>query len=255
MLIHLQSDTHLEVDLHSTPDYGGAVADVIVCPGDIGLIIRPNQLKVYFDRMHQYGEHVIWVLGNHEFYHAEYHKALDNAWKIAESAGVHLMDVEYGTQDLEIDGVKFWGSSLWTDLNAGDAYTMEQVGSALRDFYVTDFKTDFEDRLLATEDVLAINAKTRDTINWDADVCISHHSPALVPNSKFALSTITYGFCNTGLDQQIADSNVKAWLYGHTHQSTEFDLNGTRVIANCVGYQTNSYNEDAGFDPNLIIEI
>ena len=202
---------------------------------------------------------VIWVLGNHEFYHSNYQEALDDAYEFAVNKGIILMDEVYGTENHVIDGVKFWGSTLWTDLNNNDWFASRKV-QGFNDFHVIHD----EGALFRVATTYEINQRTREKINWDADVVITHHCPILLEHRRFPISDITYGFCNTGLEEQIMDSNIKYWMFGHTHDSRAEDLNGTLVVSNQQGYPM-AYDgdpfsgkisyEDPHFDPALILEI
>ena len=258
MKIHAQSDIHIEMG----PWIGQSVSsDVTVCAGDIGVLRNLPRLKAYFDDIKKTTDHVIWVLGNHEFYNFDIGVGLQEAHEFAKKEGIHLMDEALGTDNLVIDGVTFWGSTLWTDINAGDWGAMNILGRGMNDFAIITDNVGENVRPFTVQKSMEINKRTRDKINWDADVIITHHHPLLREHSRFPMSNITYGFCNTGLEQQIVDSNVKLWLFGHTHDSTYDDLNGTRVVSNQQGYcrvswQTGDYTyEQTGFDPSLILEI
>ena len=249
MKIHLSSDIHLEFT-DEFPDC--PVADVGVFAGDIGLVDDLNRLGKFFDLMKERYEHIIWILGNHEFYHMDYNQCLKDAESFAKKMGIHLMDIELGTDNLEIDGVKFWGSTLWMDFNKGDWFVKQAVGKGLNDFEVIRVG-DFKFSTTMAED---INKRTREKINYDADVIITHHAPVVVPHPLFPFRDMSWGFYNSGLENKIIESDVKLWMYGHTHHSADFDLGGTRIVANCHGFMSRySISEGSGYDPDLIIEI
>jgi len=247
--IHLSSDIHLEF----TDDFPDCpVADVGIFAGDIGLVDDLERLGNFFVEMKKRYEHIIWVLGNHEFYHMDYNQCLADAKSLADKLDIHLMDIELGTDNLEIDGVKFWGSTLWIDFNNNDWFAKRAVGNGLNDFRAIRVGNH---KFTVTE-CEYINKRTREKINWDADVIITHHAPIVVPHPQFEFQDISWGFYNSGLEQQIIDSDVKLWCWGHTHHSTDFDLMGTRMVANCHGFVSRySLSESSGYDPDLIIEI
>jgi Icc-related predicted phosphoesterase len=253
MRIHIQSDVHSEMALSVIEP--AVSSDVLVCAGDIGSLDRPRTIKRYFDLVRKSTDNIVWVLGNHEFYYTRYDRALLAAEKFAKEEGIFLLDEALGTNNLELNGVKFWGSTMWTDCNKSDPVAKGVVGGGLMDYdLITLPAENYERRKFNTNDTDEINARTRAKINWDADVIITHHAPVVIPHRKFAHDHITYGFCNTGLDQQIHDSNVKYWIYGHTHDSQTVDLNGTTIISNQHGYG-GELSGPAAYDPNLIIEI
>lgn len=255
MLIHVQSDTHTEFGVAAGQSCS---SHVTVCAGDIGTVTRkPGLIKRYFEQIHQVTDHVIWVLGNHEFYHGEYNQVIDNAARLADDMSVKLLDEAINTQEVVIDDVTFWGSTLWTDLRGNDWLVSTKIENGFNDFYCVTK----DDRTFRAADTVEINSRTREKINWNADVIITHHSPILRPHRRFATDDITYGFCNTGLDEQIVDSHVKYWLYGHTHDSRVDDLNNTIVLSNQQGYprrigpSSEIIYEDDLFNPGLLIEI
>ena len=249
MKIHLSSDIHLEFT-DTFPEC--PVADVGVFAGDIGVVHDLDRLEKFFKMMQERYEHIIWVLGNHEFYHMDYNKALNDAKLFSDKMGIHLMDIEFGTDNLEIDGVKFWGTTFWTDLNNSDWFAKSATKRMINDyFHIRDTKKAFT--VSKSEE---INQRSREMINWNADVIITHHAPIVIPHPNFEFSDVSWSFYNSGLEDKITNSNVKLWLYGHTHHSADIDLNGTRVISNCHGFHSRwSISEGSGYNPDLIIEI
>lgn len=252
MRIHLQSDAHLELGV---PNVSTVASDVCVLAGDIGAMSTINQqaaLEQFFEERKSLAEHVIWVLGNHEFYGMQYEDALAEAHRIAKRCGVHLLDEAIGTDNLEIDGVKFWGSTLWSDLRGNDCFVNKRVADNINDFHVIRHGV----RNFSTHKMIEINRRTRDKINWDADVIITHFAPVLFSNPRFPTDEISYYFYNSGLDNQILDSSVKLWLFGHTHHSLVEDLNGTIVASNQHGYRRSpGWFEDTGYQSNFILEV
>lgn len=243
MKITLESDLHIEFGKNKGYLESG---DVHVCAGDIGLLTNLDQLKRYFDSVRAHADKIIYVLGNHEFYHSDYQKALTIADNFCKEEGIYLMDEALGTDNLEIDGVTFWGSTLWSDLDNDDPIVKNIVGNAMNDFRVIDG--------LSVQDSVDINTRTREKINWDADVIITHHCPIILVHKDFPFSEITYGFCNTGLVDKIMDSSVKHWIYGHTHDSRNEDLRGTQVVSNQQGYPR-TWGWDENFDQRMVIEV
>jgi len=257
MKIHLQSDTHIEMGPTLQP---AVVSDLTICAGDNGLLSNTEALKKYFGMIRETTDEIIWVLGNHEFYHSNYHDALEVAEKFAKENGIHLLDEALGTANLELGGIKFWGSTLWTDLKEADFYVVKRVGHGMNDYHVITKSKDGNDVGFTAHDTMEINRRTKEQINWDADFVITHHCPMVIKHKHFPLNDFTYGFCNTGLDQQIRDSKIKYWAYGHTHDSRSIDVNGTTILSNQQGYVRGVWEgdvkyEDAGYDPRLILEI
>ena len=48
---------------------------------------------------------------------------------------------------------------------------------------------------------------------------------------------------------------MKLWVHGHTHDSFDYEVNGTRVLCNPRGYAKDGRNENARFDVNLCVDV
>lgn len=89
---------------------------------------------------------------------------------------------------------------------------------------------------------------------------MTHHAPSLQSTSspQHANNPWNAAF-GTAILSKISDvSGVKAWVFGHTHYSTEFREKGVRVLANQRGYVLPWSNErglKGGFDVGKIIHV
>jgi hypothetical protein len=45
------------------------------------------------------------------------------------------------------------------------------------------------------------------------------------------------------------------WIHGHTHDSFDYDLAGTRVVCNPRGYAKDGVNENPSFDPGFTVDV
>jgi Icc-related predicted phosphoesterase len=57
------------------------------------------------------------------------------------------------------------------------------------------------------------------------------------------------------LERQIRRWQPQLWLHGHTHDSFDYRVGATRVVANPRGYAPGGQIENASFDPDLVIEL
>lgn len=242
MKIHVISDIHLEAMGTVEPTVCG---NVCVLAGDICTAKKTDKYIAFIEDIKQNFDHIIMVAGNHEFYHSEYEAGLKTIKSIADDTGSYFLDIEFGTQDLELDGITFWGSTLWTDINGGDWFAKKKVGNGLNDYHVVDG--------LTTSKTIEIHNRTVESINWNADVVITHHMPILRKHSRFEIDDITYGFNCTDLEEKIAKSNIKWWIYGHTHDNSYNVVGKTNIISNQVGYYKE--NMTKGYDPKFLIEV
>ena len=44
-------------------------------------------------------------------------------------------------------------------------------------------------------------------------------------------------------------------MHGHTHDSFDYVVRGTRVVCNPRGYAKDGVNENPAFDPEFVVEI
>jgi hypothetical protein len=49
--------------------------------------------------------------------------------------------------------------------------------------------------------------------------------------------------------------SICLWVHGHTHDSFDYVVNGTRVLCNPRGYAKDGVNENVRFDPDLLVEV
>jgi hypothetical protein len=102
--LHVLSDLHLDTGPYEIPP--GLDFDILVAAGDIG----PLNLAVPW--LAAVGKPVVYVLGNHERYGTNLVEAVSVAKKLAEGTQVRVLE----RRRVVINGVRFLGCTLWTDL-------------------------------------------------------------------------------------------------------------------------------------------
>jgi predicted phosphodiesterase len=250
MRINVLSDLHLGVSPMDTPLNE---ADVVVLAGDIA---TPRQAACWAMR---FGKPVLYVLGNHEFYGGSIPDTAHELKRLCAGTDVHVLDDEA----LVLDGVRFLGTTLWTDfmLFSADAERAEAIDEArrkLRDF--SRIRTG--DAVFTPADSAALFARHAAWLEQKLQephdgptVVISHHAPS--PRSihqRFAGSLLNACFVSDA-EHLVDGDRVQLWIHGHTHDSFDYALNGTRVLCNPRGYAREAAIENALFDPHLIVEI
>src|SRR5690606_24568879 len=86
-------------------------------------------------------------------------------------------------------------------------------------------------------------------------VVITHFAPSLLSiHPRFAGSPINACFVSD-LAARIERWQPTLWLHGHTHDSFDYRIGATRVLANPRGYAPGGVVENALFDPAFHIEI
>ncbi|HEY6921858.1 MAG TPA: metallophosphoesterase [Steroidobacteraceae bacterium] len=245
------SDLHLEFCDWTPP---GGTAEAVLLAGDISV----GKHGIEWARRHFADSPIIYVPGNHEFYGARLPDALDVLREAARRCDVHLLDGD----SCVVDGTRFLGATLWTDY-------------ALYGSEPADLDRAMADAIMEMNDFRAIKwangaeltpAQLRDIhltkARWLADalaqpfsgptVVITHHLPhRLSIHPRF--EGTRYNPCFASDLDHLVRPPVALWVHGHTHESLDYTVNGTRVFCNPRGYLPREPNPS--FDPAGRVEL
>ncbi len=269
MKIAICSDLHLEfgdLDLHNTEN-----ADVLILGGDIfvaddlrgfttdasnniiakslSVTGRANRYNDFIVRCSKRFPHVILIMGNHEHYHGDYAQTAKTIRStFGDLKNVHFLDKEWRI----INGVLFFGGTLWTDMNREDPNTMHQIRFMMNDYNGVRNTTGDGKTVFMPEDSVADHKaflKTLDdTLAMHSDmpvVVVGHHAPSKAStHPRYKEEIITNGAYSSSLDEFILDRRqIKLWTHGHTHEDFDYMIGTTRVVCNPRGYH--GYEERA----------
>ena len=94
---------------------------------------RSEMFHEFFERCAANFPHVIYIMGNHEYYHSDFATALtDVRRKLAHLSNLYIME-----RDVKVIGdVTFIGGTLWTDMNNSDPLTLYHMRTMMNDFRV-----------------------------------------------------------------------------------------------------------------------
>lgn len=271
MKIAVASDLHLEFgDIDIVNDNQ---ADVLILSGDICVAAdldmrdrrqtemgfarkRSEMFHEFFERCAQNFPHVIYVMGNHEYYHSDFATELDEVRrKLAHLTNLYILEREIKV----IDDVTFIGGTLWTDMNNEDPLTLYHMRTMMNDFRViknstepVHFKTqegEFKTRVakFSPEDSVTEHRKMKEYIqvvtamlgqNPNKYVVVGHHAPSRrSTHAMYAHDTIMNGGYSSNLDEFIEQRpEIRLWTHGHTHHPFDYTIGQTRVICNPRGY-------------------
>jgi predicted phosphodiesterase len=269
MKIALASDLHLEfgdLDIVNTDN-----AEVLILSGDICVAAdldmrdrrqtemgfaraRSERFHDFFERCAANFPHVIYVMGNHEYYHSDFATALgEMRRKLAHLPNLHIMERDVKV----INNVTFIGGTLWTDMNNQDSLTLYHMRTMMNDFRVIQnsttpvhFRTEegkFATRIgkFSPEDAVEEHVKMKQYIqsvvqgNHDTKyVVVGHHSPSRKSTHEmYANDTVMNGGYSSDLDEFIMDHpQIRLWTHGHTHHPFDYVIGETRVVCNPRGY-------------------
>lgn len=269
MRIQFLSDLHLETQ----PQFGAAPAagaDLLVLAGDIGSYQAGSRLvddDFGLGRFSPRGPgarwpRVLYVPGNHEYDGLEFEATHARLQALCEALGIEWLE----RRTRVIDGVRFVGTTLWTDFDAlvppgaDTTQALRQRHKAFRaaNFYLSKNTTLREGRPLMAEDLralgLACQQWLREALAEPFDgptVVVTHFAPSLrSADPRYGLTPGTAGFCNA-LDDLLPHADL--WLHGHLHCPQDYRVGRCRVAANPLGYA--GKGEQAGFRLAWTIEF
>jgi hypothetical protein len=215
---------------------------------------RSEMFHEFFERCAANFPHVIYIMGNHEYYHSDFATALtDVRRKLAHLSNLYIME-----RDVKVIGdVTFIGGTLWTDMNNSDPLTLYHMRTMMNDFRVitnsttpVHFKTsegEFRTRVgkFSPEDAVSEHVKMKQYIqsvvqgNHDTKyVVVGHHSPSrLSTHEMYKNDTVMNGGYSSDMDDFIQDHpQIRLWTHGHTHHEFDYMIGETRVMCNPRGY-------------------
>jgi predicted phosphodiesterase len=249
MRIRVLSDLHLEFKDWNPPK---ADSDVVVLAGDIHVGVH----GIEWARRHFPSMPIVYVPGNHEFYGEHIQDMTQELVAEGRRLGV---DVLVGCSTV-IGGVRFLGATLWTDFALGGTdpssidRAMADAQFGMYDFHVIRCG---DNRKFRPTDARAMHLEQ---VQWlrhqltdgfvGTTVVVTHHLPhrrSIHP--KYQTSDLNPGFASDLGD--LMGPSVSLWIHGHTHESFDYVVNGTRVVCNPRGYAPMELNES--FDPAFTV--
>jgi hypothetical protein len=268
MKIQIMSDLHLEFGDMKIENHG---ADVLILSGDI-LVKKDFEHKPIFgnflDRCSKTFPNVVYVAGNHEFYGSHLSETLCFLREIcgehSEYPNIHFLD----NSTVEINGVVFVGSTLWTDCNEENPITLNTILTRMNDFHIirndlreADLKTGYYPKLhpLDTAEfhkkTLSYFHEVLETNSGKKCVVVGHHAPSKVStHPKYSRDIHINGAYSSDLSNFILDHpQIKLWTHGHTHDSFDYMIGPTRIVCNPRGYA--GYDVNPQFDMGKIVEV
>jgi predicted phosphodiesterase len=218
----------------------------LVLAGDIGRLIDYDSYLAFLARQTQGFEKVFLVLGNHEFYGLSFTAGLEQARKmeIEPILNKRMILLHQKRFDVPNSFISILGCTLWSKIR-DDARQVVQM--RVKDFEkITDWS------------VVNHNAAHEADISWlrgqiahiqkayksnpkkqpeSTVFIVTHHAPSIQETSypQHVDNPWSSAFATNLLNGEDW-SNVKLWVFGHTHFTTEFKKDGIKVVSNQRGY-------------------
>ncbi|NYT65575.1 metallophosphoesterase [Alcaligenaceae bacterium] len=251
--LHILSDLHLSRGGLSIPDTD---ADIVILAGDIA---RPTEAIAW---ARSFQQPVLYVPGNHEFYGNSLSATVQQLRTQTQDSNIHILD----NNALVLNGIRFLGSTLWGDFNlygtgAQRDNAIEQVLGFILDF--SRIQSDLHPgSSFSPQEFEALFHRNRQWLKQQLDdefygptVVITHHAPSLSSvHPRFKDSPINTCFVSNSEDLLGVDK-VALWIHGHTHDSFDYQVKGTRVVCNPRGYMKDGVPENPAFKPDFVVPI
>lgn len=248
MKLRIMSDLHTEGYKFK---YERLDEDVLILAGDIGVGINTiNFLKSLPKDLP-----IVYIAGNHEYYNNHFGAINELFAKEFANSNIHWLN----NSEWIFNDVRFIGGTMHSDFGLfGEAerWSVETASRrGINDFYcigtgnperswtVKDCKEEFAkfDKFMRFALKQPFNGKT---------VVVSHFCPSAQSVHPMFKNSVITPFFASNCEHLIGFSDL--WVHGHTHDSYDYSIEGTRIVCNPRGYgKENTIN----FNPNLIIEI
>lgn len=257
MKLLVLSDIHNEFGTY-LPDAGAVnEADVIVLAGDVDLGKNVHMWLQYAFR--GVTKPILYVAGNHEYYRGDlvrtFRHMKEDFAEMKERLG---LDVRLMENDAHVIGdVQFVGATLWTDyrLTGNQPLAMFDAYQCMNDFKLIRQN----DSKIRPAVVQKLHAESRAyiekmTSQHPKNVVITHHAPcelSIHPRYKDLDGHMNASYASDLT--MLFGPHIPLWVHGHTHDSFDYEVAGTRVVCNPRGYHRQEMN--LSFDHKLIVEV
>lgn len=260
MQFRLISDVHNEFfnesNQYELPVIPGESEMILIIAGDFTMLKKARQASGVITDYASRFKHVLYVPGNHEYYGGRIDDR-KNHEQFLEMNPLKLDNVHFmRRKSIAIEGIRFIGATLWTDMNNRCPITEWDLQMKMNDFkaitYFDQLRNNYGKYKVRnwlnehTKDFLFIRQELEEA-QEEQIVVISHHAPSTLSKDDRYLEDRygVYGYCNNLEDFILSHPKIKYWCHGHVHQKQDYFIGGTNVVCNPHGYIING--EETGF--------
>ena len=230
----IASDLHIEYKQNEIPEPTEFItpeAEILILPGDIGSLYKIEQLSGFLLKVCQMFKIVLYVPGNHEWYHIEPYSQLSmNALEIRMQKLEQSIDNLFvlNRNSVIINDVCIAGATLWSDPKCKVPPFIVRIPEMKTNFYKKLHKKDLKYIESMIDYCQEKNIKL---------LVVSHHPPTNEVLKYYSNKKNPFvSLYSTNLDYLLTKNKVNMWICGHTHKNFNFTTkNGTRVISNQKG--------------------
>lgn len=233
------SDLHLEVgQQYLTFDFDATAANLILA-GDIGRLIDYEGYVSFLQKQTARYERVFLVLGNHEFYGLSFEDGLARARALENEPVLEqrLYLLHRNTFPFNDDEIAIMGCSLWSFIPEVSA---PAVAAVVNDFKKIEGWSIEKHNTAHAEDLAWLRQELQRCKPHTKILVVTHHAPLIdgTASPQHEDSPVKSAFATDILCNEKTHSwaQVKYWVFGHTHWTTQFKVKGVQVVSNQRGY-------------------
>lgn len=195
-------------------------------------------------------KNVVYILGNHEFYHNEF-KKVKREWKEKDMPdNFHFLDNDV----VVIDDVRILGTTMWTLVTDPFARLRGQQG--MSDYAVIKINqpSGIYRRLNVADtdkECIAATLFLEHALDKPFDgktIVMTHHLPHPDCVAAQYQNHPLNPFYLNDLTELIEKYNIDVWCHGHTHDNVDIHVGKTRILCNPRGYHGVALNRDFNED-------
>jgi predicted phosphodiesterase len=274
--IHVSADWHADFTKNAI-DMPLPDCDLRLVVGD-GAAPLTHALEIAADTFAGDAVPVIYVCGNHDFYHTSAHPQsymqdeLAKGRELAKALGIHLLSNDV----LVIGDTRILGTTLFTDMMAGDPsmsrkQKMLQSQRGYLDGRPTErnYHNDFREirygapgtknrftpsQWLALHDEAMAFLRAELANDWSGETVVASHMGPSIQSLQPGHRVHDWLYASTDCDELF--QHVDLWCHGHIHASRDYEIDGCRILANPRGYPAPGHTfENPSWDPGLVVEV
>lgn len=230
------------------------IGDVLIIAGDIGHYNEQNieVLKIF---QKEFYKHIVCVLGNHDYYlinsEAKFTFETDSFKRvkhmrelIKQEKNMYCLDGEA----IDIDGIRFGGADSWYD----GSYVKKHYTNLDNNHINLLWNENINDSRLIKgvsrfDDITKLEIQKLEKIYKNCDVMITHVNPSIDEehiHEKYRNSPINTFFTFDG-SKFYKNGSMKYWVFGHTHDAIEYEIEDVKFLCNPLGYPNESQHGDS----------
>ena len=165
-----------------------------------------------------------------------------------------------GDVHVEIGGYRFFGCTLWSDMELFDDQHASSIAAAdaMNDYRLIRHSKTY--RRLSPKDTRMYHFRSLRKLTEflkagepERSIVVTHHAPSIRSIADRYKSDPVSAAVASNMDDFILEHQPRLWIHGHTHESFDYEIGKTRVVCNPRGYT--SIEESKGFKPDYILVV